>query len=153
MGNRLTRSRSNRVIGGVCGGLGAHLSIDPILIRIFFVLLALGDGIGVLLYLVLWLVIPLEGAAETSMEANLRAGTSELAEQAQKMGEEVRQAVGRDASRTGALLGLGLVALGVWFLVRTFDIPWFRWLDWEQVWPMLLILAGVVLLWRRVRPV
>lgn len=56
---RLARSRSNRVIAGVCGGLGEYLGIDPTIIRIIFVLLALPGGApGVLPYLILWVVMP-----------------------------------------------------------------------------------------------
>jgi phage shock protein C len=146
---KLTRSRTDKVIGGVCGGLGAHLTIDPVLIRIFFVLLTLGNGIGLLLYFVLWLVIPLEGAPDTSTEANLRTGTAEMAEQAQRLGQDVQQAV-RD-TQVPMLMGVALIAIGVVYLVRNLDIPWLRWLEWGELWPLLLILAGVVLLWRRAR--
>lgn len=54
---RLFRSR-DRVIGGVAGGLGEYLGVDPVWFRIGFVLLALGGGSGVLIYLVMWMVVP-----------------------------------------------------------------------------------------------
>jgi phage shock protein PspC (stress-responsive transcriptional regulator) len=54
---RLYRSRSDRMVGGVCGGLGHYFNLDPVWIRLAFVLLALG-GAGVLAYLILWVVIP-----------------------------------------------------------------------------------------------
>lgn len=57
---RLMRSRSDSVIGGVAGGLGSYLAIDPLVVRVIFVLLALIDGIGLLAYLVMWLVMPPE---------------------------------------------------------------------------------------------
>jgi phage shock protein C len=57
---RLTRSRTERMIGGVCGGLGAYLEIDPTLVRLLFVLGLLFGGHGLLLYLVLLLVMPIE---------------------------------------------------------------------------------------------
>jgi len=62
---RLCRSRRDRKIAGVCGGLAEHLGIDPILPRILWVVLALGGGVGILAYLVCWLVIPQEPAATT----------------------------------------------------------------------------------------
>ncbi len=55
---RLRLSRSDRKIGGVCGGLGERFEIDPVLFRVAFVLLALACGLGILLYIVLWLLIP-----------------------------------------------------------------------------------------------
>jgi phage shock protein C len=57
---RLYRSRSDRIIGGVCGGLGEYLSIDPTLIRILYVLFALTGGSGIFIYLILLLIIPEE---------------------------------------------------------------------------------------------
>jgi phage shock protein C len=55
---RLLRSTSNRVIGGVCAGIAEYYNIDPTLVRVGFVLLALMGGPGILLYLILLLVIP-----------------------------------------------------------------------------------------------
>lgn len=55
---RLTRSTSDKVVGGVAGGLGTYFGIDPVVFRIAFVVLALAGGSGVLLYLLAWLVIP-----------------------------------------------------------------------------------------------
>ncbi|MDR2407436.1 MAG: PspC domain-containing protein [Bacteroidales bacterium] len=57
---KLTRSKINRKIAGVCGGLGDYLNIDPTVIRVFFILLILFAGSGLLLYLVLILIVPEE---------------------------------------------------------------------------------------------
>src|SRR5436309_109070 len=56
-GHRLTRSETDKRIAGVCGGLGEYFGIDPILVRVAFVLLAL-MGPGVIAYIVLWIVMP-----------------------------------------------------------------------------------------------
>lgn len=55
---KLYRSRTDRVLGGVCGGLGDYFQIDPVIIRLLFVLLAFVSGIGILLYVIAWLIIP-----------------------------------------------------------------------------------------------
>ncbi len=60
MQKRLYRSRTEKMIAGVCGGLGEYLGIDPTIVRIVWVLISLMAGVGVLLYLILWVVIPLE---------------------------------------------------------------------------------------------
>jgi len=58
---QLRRSRTNRRIVGVCGGLGHYLGIDPTIIRLIFVLLGLPGGApGILVYVTLWLVMPEE---------------------------------------------------------------------------------------------
>ena len=56
----LRRSRDDRVLAGVCGGLGHYLGVDPVLLRIAFVVLALANGIGLIAYAVAWIVIPEE---------------------------------------------------------------------------------------------
>ena len=60
MKRRLLRSRKERMIGGVCGGLAEVLEIDPTIVRVIFVLLGFLGGHGVLLYLILWLIMPSE---------------------------------------------------------------------------------------------
>lgn len=56
---KLYLSRTNRKIGGVCGGLGEYFEVDPTLIRIIFILIALLSlGLGVLAYILMWMVIP-----------------------------------------------------------------------------------------------
>lgn len=60
---RLTRVEDGRVIAGVCAGLARYLGVDPTVVRIIFVLLALFAAGGVLLYLILWLLMPMEAAA------------------------------------------------------------------------------------------
>lgn len=57
---KLMRTQNDRVIGGVCGGIGNYLDVDPTIIRLVFVLLAFLGGNGVLIYLILLLVIPPE---------------------------------------------------------------------------------------------
>ena len=57
---RLYRSRSDKKIAGICGGMGKYFGVDPVLFRIVWLLLLLGMGAGLVVYLILWLVIPME---------------------------------------------------------------------------------------------
>jgi phage shock protein PspC (stress-responsive transcriptional regulator) len=61
---KLTRSSSDRALGGVAGGLGAYFDVDPVLFRIAAVALVVLGGAGILLYLAAWVLIPSDGAAE-----------------------------------------------------------------------------------------
>ena len=56
--SRLYRSSSDKMIAGVCGGLGDFFGLDPTLVRLVFVVLALLGGHGLLVYLVLWIIVP-----------------------------------------------------------------------------------------------
>ena len=57
---RLYRSRSDRMVAGVAGGLAQYLNVDPTLVRLGFVVLSLAGGPGLLLYIVMWIVVPEE---------------------------------------------------------------------------------------------
>lgn len=64
---RLYRSRTDRMLAGVCGGIGQYLNIDPTLVRLAFVILAIWGGGGLLAYLIAWIVIPEEPLPEVAM--------------------------------------------------------------------------------------
>jgi phage shock protein C len=83
---RLMRSRSEKIIAGVAGGIGQYLAIDPVIVRLAFAALCL-TGFGVLLYPILWLVMPLEG----NQHAAPREAIDEMRQQALRIGEEARE--------------------------------------------------------------
>jgi len=56
--HRMYRDTDNRIIGGVCAGMGAYWNIDPVIIRIIFIALILAGGIGAIVYLILYIVLP-----------------------------------------------------------------------------------------------
>lgn len=118
---RLTRSSTDKVVAGVCGGLGRYFSIDPIVFRITFVVLALaGWGGGVVLYLVGWLVMPEDDGSQPAYQTRPGAGA---------------RIVG------GALIAVGAVALLDRF------VPW---LD-KLILPLAVIAAGALIIWGGVR--
>lgn len=80
---RLVRSRSNRMIAGICGGMADYFKVDAALIRLAFVVLVICGGAGIPVYLIAWLIIPLEGdpvSAGDRMVARLRNGNPPAAE-------------------------------------------------------------------------
>ena len=66
---RIYRSHSDRLVAGVAGGLAAFFNIDPLFVRIGFVILALLNGMGAVLYLALWVLIPNEGSTGDARSA------------------------------------------------------------------------------------
>jgi phage shock protein PspC (stress-responsive transcriptional regulator) len=115
----LRRSRTDRVLGGVCGGLGRHLGIDPVVVRIVFVVLLVFGGSGILLYLLAWLVIPEES------EADAEAGAP--------------PAPGPDSATTGRIIvGAILVGLGGLMFADRF-LPALN----ALVGPVVLVAAGL----------
>jgi len=71
---RLYRIRDGRIVAGVCTGLAAYLRVDPTLVRLAFALLTIFGGVGILLYLGAWVVIPdeVEGTSIAESMANKR---------------------------------------------------------------------------------
>jgi phage shock protein C len=125
MRDRLYRSRDDRMLFGVAGGLARYLGLDPAIVRLVWVLLFFAAGTGILLYLIAAIVIPEERAGSASASAATRP---------------VLPVVRGDSS--GAIvLGLILVAIGGWFLVQRL-VPE---LDGRLLWPFVLIGLGALL--------
>jgi phage shock protein C len=141
------------MIGGVCGGLARYLRIDSTLVRLFFILLALGgSGIGMFIYLLLWIIVPLEGQKrEATLQDNVRSGSEEIAERAREMGDELRNMVRSPNPQAGLLIGVALIFMGAIFLLENLELPWLNWLDFDVIWPILLVLGGIALLIRHWR--
>ena len=143
---RLVRIRQGSTLGGVCMGLGAYLQIDPTLVRLFFVLLAFADGVGVVLYLLLWIFLPAEDSLhDAELSERIHDGAEEMASSARRLGEGFRSG-GLTSPQTATAVGLGLIIIGGIMLARNF--AWLTWLNAQVVLPVLLILAGGVLLYR-----
>ena len=119
----LRRSRSDRVIAGVSGGLGNYFGIDPVIVRIAFVVLALFGGSGLVVYLIGWLVIAKEGDDESRALQSLRGSP--------------------EGNRGGLFLILVIVGL----LIITSPLVWWPGFGFNDglALPLLLIAAGVAL--------
>jgi len=85
---RLQRTRSDRMIAGVAGGLAKYLGIDPVIMRIAFVIVGLMNGIGVVIYLVLWLLMPNEDAESTTN--NLDVAIDEMRAMIEQLAARIR---------------------------------------------------------------
>jgi phage shock protein C len=89
-GKRLLRSRSDRMIAGVAGGLATTFNIDPLLVRIVFLALALLNGFGIMLYLALWLLVPNEDSAAIDAREQVRENVGEMQSAAESVVQRVR---------------------------------------------------------------
>jgi phage shock protein PspC (stress-responsive transcriptional regulator) len=128
----LYRSRTDRWVAGVCGGLGEYFSVDANAIRLAFVILALWQGVGLVLYLLMAIILPDEPVRELAVEPGLPAPP------------------GDEAERRGRMLGAILVVGGAYLLVRSVDL--FTTLAAERGAGVLLILGGLAVLALRYRP-
>ena len=149
MANKLYRSTSDSMLGGVCGGLGKYFDIDANFIRLIFVVLAVIPAFGVPIYLVLWLIVPEEEEGSRQPLADrVRDGTDEIVDRAKQFGREVRSTAKSSNPAVTFVIGLVLIVLGAVFLLRNLGITWLSWLAFGTLWPALLILVGAAFLWR-----
>lgn len=137
------------MLAGVCGGLAEYLALDPMLIRVFFVVFALANGTGILLYLLLWIVLPSQESEQSSLSARVETGTQEIANRAGELGREVGEVARQRDPRRMTWIGVALVLVGAVLFLRQLDISWLAWLDFDVLWPVLLIAGGLALLLRR----
>jgi phage shock protein C len=155
MPTRLERSTTNKVVAGVCGGIGEYLQVDPTLVRVFFVVgTIVTGGLGLLGYIVLIVLMPLPGQPAPFVKtAGVTTGTVETA-----AGDASAQQVTpiapapadpAAAERNRAAFGVVLIALGAIFLFSNAGV--FRIVRWDLAWPLVLIAIGALLLAQRMR--
>jgi phage shock protein C len=139
MTRRLYRSRTDTVLGGVAAGLAHYLNADPALVRIAWaILVPITSGAAFLAYIVAWIVIPEEPVAASA--AGVVGETTEGVDDPVVAAQAAP--VRTDGGRAGLVVGIGLVLLGVWFLLRDYlpDI------NWNWMWPAILIGVGALIL-------
>jgi len=129
------------MIGGVASGLAESAGLDPTLIRIIFVLLVLVGGGGLILYLILWIVLPQDNPQiSTHKQKNMEEHKKE--ESGQGPGQKGTEPTFRKKDDGSLIAGLILITLGVIFLV----IRYVPRIDFGDLWPVILIVIGIVLL-------
>ncbi|HWR83050.1 MAG TPA: PspC domain-containing protein [Candidatus Deferrimicrobium sp.] len=129
MARRIYRSRTDKIIGGVCGGLGDYFNIDPVLVRVITVVLILATGVGLIGYILAWIIIP-----------KRPLGMDAIADR--PVASDQPRSNDYSASWTRYLPGIVLITLGIILLIRE---NWF-WFNWGEIWPVLLIAGGLLLI-------
>ena len=162
MTRRLCKSHSDRMIAGVCGGLGEYFGVDPVLVRLAFVLLSLVTGIAFLAYPVLWIVMPEESSVDRHPRDVVRENLAKLQEDAQKLGAELRNKPSKvglaepnasvesgNPSNRQLVAGVVVLLLGLVLLVQNLNLFW--WASLFRLWPLALVALGALLLYEQAR--
>ncbi len=154
MEKRLYRSQSDRMIWGVCGGLANYFTIDPTIVRIIFVLLLFANGAGILAYIILAIVVPLEGSKAKEPKETIQENVVEIKETATELGKEIRATfTGEETKSTTSpetrhrrqlFFGITLLVVGVLFLMGSFNL--FSWLQWRFIWPVVIIAISLIVI-------
>ncbi|MEX0763278.1 MAG: PspC domain-containing protein [Dehalococcoidia bacterium] len=154
MTRRLQRSTSERMFAGVSGGIAEYLEVDPVLVRAIWVVLAFATaGTALIAYIVLWVLMP-EADERSTTFTGAADSTGETDTQLAQPSEETSdRGSGRTSdevhSRRLQTVGIVLVVMGILFLAGNLGL--FDWLEWNVIWPTVLILLGVMMLVRRSR--
>ena len=130
---KIYRSKKDRIIVGVAGGLGEYFEIDPIIFRVLFILLLFAGGFALLLYIVLALVIPLK--PENSKSDKKQKNRKKKENKVKKTGFSAKH-----------LIGLIVILIG-WIVLfgQLFPIAW-QWFRWGIFWAIIIIVIGFFLL-------
>ena len=135
MSKKIYRSQNDIVIGGVCGGLGEAFNIDSNLIRIVFILFAI-FGAGIVVYLVLWAILPISVAGNAdNQQNNENVNTFEK-------GKDNIFKLERVDNKSLNLLAFTLIFIGILLLLNNL----FLFLNIYKLWPLLIILVGFIII-------
>lgn len=140
---KLFRSQKDYVIAGICGGLGKYFDVDPILFRLGFIIACFAGLAGLIIYLILWILIPLEKSVLKKEEDVIRENTADFKDKAEKMASDIS----KNPGQLRLYLSLAIIIVGFLFifqnlgLLRPFHIT-----AWDLIWPSVLIFIGFKLL-------
>ncbi len=147
MVRKLRRSKHDKVLAGVCGGIAEYFNLDSTIIRLGFVLMAFSGGLGVLAYIVGIFIMP---EKESYKPSNFYEEDSDVYDSekdfTQVMGDTMDTKT-HDPQRSKTFVGISLILLGVLFLAKEY-IPR---IDFVQLTPVLLVLIGVFIVFKNGR--
>ena len=119
MNNRIYKSSRDKVLAGVCGGVAEYFNIDPVIVRLIWVIATLAGGAGLLVYIIAAIIMPQDGE-NNSME---------------------REYDNYDSDKGKKILGIAFVLFGIFFISKNY----LRWIDNEALIAVALIGVGVFL--------
>ncbi|MCX7876722.1 MAG: PspC domain-containing protein [Melioribacteraceae bacterium] len=139
MKKKLYRSRKEKIIGGVAGGLGDYFNIDPVIVRVLFVVLSILHGSGILVYFILWIVIPEE---PFEIAYGIKDDTQQNDNENKNINDNLPLAEIKKNNTPTLITGGILIFIGIIFLLNNI-IPSFNLSD---LFPYILILVGILLI-------
>lgn len=135
MAAKLHRSLTDKKIAGVAGGIAKYIDVDPVIVRVAFIALTVFNGVGLLMYIILWVIVPKENqvlAAENGIQFSEDANVNNKSE----------SSLTNQKRKTESIFGYFLVILGIFFLMDNF-IPG---IDWGDYFPVIFIFIGIWLI-------
>lgn len=168
---KIYRSNTDKMIGGVCGGIAEYFAIDPTIVRLLAIILIFGRGFGLLAYIIAWVIIPERSALrrrskseielpvetnydyqddildEDDLQGNYTAEEISSANKEENNENNIFATDKDDDERKQRTAGFIIIAAGLLFLVNNL-LPHFHW---ERFWPLCIIAFGLFLLFKGVK--
>ncbi|HXY74338.1 MAG TPA: PspC domain-containing protein [Dehalococcoidales bacterium] len=152
MEKKLYRSRTDRMLLGVCGGLAKYFGMDSSIMRIISVLLTIATaGFGILVYLFMVIIVPLEGSQKSEPRDVVKENAEDIKTSAEEFAKKVEATFSAKDGESGSdvhfrrryLLGIGVIVVGVIILLGVLGVYH---IVWGVIWPVILIAVGVLIL-------
>ena len=145
---KLYRSREDSVIGGVAGGMAKYFNVDPLVVRIIFIVIALVSQIApaIVAYLIAMIIIPKEGDRNKDTGEKISDAAHEFEEKVKSAAESIKNHHER-RTRGRNIFGFLLIFIGLLFLINQL-FPAYH-IGFVYVWPWIFILGGLYLIFRR----
>lgn len=142
-GKKLYRSKEDRILFGVCGGLGEYFDVDSVVIRLIFVILGIWGGLGIILYIVGIFLIPEESTDNSKSEGDEKKSDDKVREKVEAVASEIKEKVKSNSStlRGDQVVGLIILLIGLLILFQNF----FSWMGIWKLWPLVLIIVGIAI--------
>jgi phage shock protein PspC (stress-responsive transcriptional regulator) len=144
MNNNLHRSVKNKILGGVCGGLGEFFRVDPTVVRIIFILITIFAGSGIFIYLLLWLLIPSQKNIGVISEDTIKESFEEMKDRASTFAHDISHSTNHKSNRS--LWAVLIILLGFFFLLQNLGI--ISAFSMDHTWPILLIILGLFIIYK-----
>ncbi|QGT98841.1 putative stress-responsive transcriptional regulator [Candidatus Syntrophocurvum alkaliphilum] len=126
MQKKLYRSSSQKIFGGVCGGLAEYFEVDVTLVRLICVLIILAPaGLGLLFYLIAWIIVPISPYEDIANQTANNIDTSNV-----------------DTNNNATkFMGIALILIGVLFLLNSF-----YYISLAKLWPIIIVVLGIYII-------
>lgn len=167
MDKRLYRSRKNKILAGVCGGIGDYLNIDPVIVRLIWVATFFAGGAGLLLYIVAMIIIPVQPSQETAKYRDLNEDQNDEKKEERDENDEEEKDENKDSSDFKTytkniteddqnvikiLIAVFLIFIGLsLFFNAVLPINIFFFLSWRIILSVVLIVVGGLLIFNNIK--
>ncbi|HQH32996.1 MAG TPA: PspC domain-containing protein [Petrotogaceae bacterium] len=159
MSKRLYKSRTEKVIDGVCGGIAEYFGIDPTLVRLLWIASIFAGGAGIILYIIAMIIIPTEpyqqsqnSQAQSGSSYNYNPQTGEKMYDVSSDGKVMRDNDESVSSMVKVIIGAVFLLMGMYFIANNFfNLSWFFNVSWKVFIGILFIAIGGVIFFRIIK--